>query len=314
MEQSITQLATPLRVLIVDDSRAIQAITRRTVAQCGFHPVEIQTASSGDEAMAIVSKQRIDLIITDWHMPQVSGLEMLQTLRQRGHRNVLVGFVTTERNPALMTEALQNGAAFIVHKPFEDAELIAKVRDKLRHVVKHRALPPEPLASPAENVDPVPFAAMQYALSRKLGNIPFRLVQHEKLTAARMAPSNLLGLYSLSGKKGVYAIGLMDFNAVCLIGGGSARLAPTDVRAALQQDTPDGLLLDKARDFLSGLAETIQKTVKAPSALSLTQSNMVKGSVGRLTEVIEQGENRSDFRLSIPGYGEGRVAFFLLTA
>ena len=61
----VKHLETPLRFLIVDDSRAIQAIIRRTISQCGYEPLEFQTASSGSEGLELLQHYKPDLVVTD---------------------------------------------------------------------------------------------------------------------------------------------------------------------------------------------------------------------------------------------------------
>jgi CheY-like chemotaxis protein len=323
-------LKKPLKFLVVDDSRAIQAIVRRAIQHCGFEPLEIRTALDGEQALDIMESFVPDLIITDWHMPKVSGLEMLQALRQMGHKSVRVGFVTTERTPALLDQAISNGAMFIIHKPFNDAELaevvMASVQD-LAQPVDGVALtpPPEPAPAPApptevpaaiaEPAEPISEAVMQQQLQTYLGKIPFRLIAHDAMTSAKLTPTNLLGLFTAPGHKGVYAIGVLDTNAVCMIGGGAARKGPPEVRAAMETGQPDDTMLAKANEFFRLLAPALGESA-SPQALevSLAKASIVKNSFAKLAEVLLQTEQRSDFRLSIPGYGEGRMAFFVMSA
>src|SRR5689334_8946233 len=126
-EPVLNASATPYRFMVVDDSRAIQAIVSRVIAECGYPEVEIRRAADGEEALGLLPKFTPQLMITDWHMPRVSGLELLQTLRQLGQTHVKVGFVTTESRPAMLEQARTNGAAFIVNKPFRDNELIDQI-------------------------------------------------------------------------------------------------------------------------------------------------------------------------------------------
>jgi CheY-like chemotaxis protein len=326
MDTPIIQLSKALRILIVDDSRAIQAIIKRAIGHCGYAPIEILSAADGELGIEVANQYSPDLIITDWHMPKVTGLEMLQIIRQRGHRTVRVGFVTTERTPSMLNEAKLNGAAFILNKPFDDAELIATVQENVKDIVRERQI--DAVASKAldadksqdsdadtqESDDPVPYADMQIALTTKLGNLPFRLIPKEKLSTDTMTPNNLLGLYSATDRKGVYGIGVMDANAVCIVGGGSARKTPLEVRAAMANGEPDKLMLSKAHEFLNAMAQTMTKTALDDAGdVSLAKASIVKNTFSKLAEVVSQVSHRSDFRLSIPGYGEGRMAFFLLS-
>lgn len=312
------QLSAPLKFLIVDDSRAIQAIIRRAVMKCGFEPIEIKTALDGEQALDIIEQFVPDLIITDWHMPKVSGLELVQALRQMGHKSVRVGFVTTEKNAAMLDQAISNGALFILHKPFDDQELtevvMASVKDLAKLVHSESTAEPAP-PSPAE-VDPGPVAetALQHQLQALLGNLPFRLIAGDKLTQDRLTPNNLLGLYGCSTIKGAYAVGVLDANAVCMVGGGAARKGPPEVRAAMDSGQPTGAILEQATEFLHAMARSLTQTSgQAGATVSLVRSSMVKSNFAKLMEILAQTGRRSDFRVSIPGYGEGRMAFFLVT-
>nr|WP_315463202.1 response regulator [uncultured Rhodoferax sp.] len=323
------QLPSALRFLVVDDSRAIQAIIRRAVQNCGYTPIEIETAMDGEQALDLIETFKPDLVITDWHMPKVSGLEMVQALRQLGHQDVRVGFVTTERTPALLEEAVSNGALFILHKPFNDAELVAVVANAVKDLVgaahpqagAGMGEPGEAAAlDPASGVrpragEPINHTAMQKLLLNHLGSIPFRLIPHEPMTVAALTPNNLLGLYAAPERKGVYAIGIMDANAVCMVGGGASRMSPQEVRAAIASGQPGTAMMERAHAFMKELAQSLNETAAAPvTAVSLAKASVVKNTFAKLTEVLAQPGQRSDFRLAIPGYGEGRMAFFVMAS
>lgn len=316
MKATPIPLLKPLKFLVVDDSRAIQAIIRRAIFKCGYEPIEVKTAMDGEQALDLIETFVPDLVITDWHMPKVSGLEMVQALRQMGHKNVRVGFVTTEKTPAMLDQAISNGAMFILHKPFDDAELAAAVISSVKDLAKHVLA--EPVPPLKADVEPVTQAALQEQLQTLLGKIPFRLIPREPMTTGKLTLNNLLGLYVASGHKGVYAIGVMDSNAVCMVGGGMARKAPPDVRAVMESGQPEEAMLTKANEFLRAAAQclTASAAAAAPTApiiVSLAKASIVKNTFAKLAEVLAQTERRSDFRISIPGYGEGRMAFFVMS-
>jgi CheY-like chemotaxis protein len=316
MPPETIQLTSPLRFLIVDDSRAIQAIIRRAIHHCGYAPIEIETALDGEQALDVIETFLPHLVITDWHMPKVSGLEMVQALRQMGHHTMRVGFVTTEKSPALLAEAMSNGALFILHKPFNDAELVEAVTASVLDVIKANG-PQAALGAATGKASgiPVPCGAMQVQLSASMGAVPFRLVSDDRMTTDKLTPINLLGLYSLSDRKGVFGIGVMDANAVCIVGGGMARQNPSAVRAAMAAGQPTDTMLTNAQDFMRSTATCLsESSAEAPASVSLAKASIVKSSFGKLPEILSQASNRSDFRVSVPGYGEGRFAFFVVAA
>lgn len=306
-------LQQPLKFLVVDDSRAIQAIVRRAILKCGYEPLEVRTALDGEQALEMMDNYVPDLVVTDWHMPKVSGLELLQAMRQMGHNKVRVGFVTTEKTPALLDQAISSGAMFILPKPFDDAELVAVVTAAVKDLVTPQVVPSAPAAQTPVLDGPVTAQALQQQLSAHLGKIPFRLIAHERMTMEQLTPSNLLGLYVASGRKGVYGIGVLDANAVCMIGGGGARMAPPEVRAAMASGQPSETMLARANDFLGLVGQCLTQTVAGEAAsVTLAKASVVKNTFAKLAEVMVQSGSRSDFRIAIPGYGEGRLAFFVV--
>ncbi|MFY8042996.1 MAG: hypothetical protein ACOVOD_08720, partial [Rhodoferax sp.] len=160
---------------------------------------------------------------------------------------------------------------------------------------------------------PVSHSAMQLLLMDRLGNLPFRLIPHERMSIDKLTTNNLLGLYASKDRKGVYAIGVMDSNAVCMVGGGAARKSPTEVRAVMATGQPDEVMMEKAHDFLRSAAASMTESAgDAAIQVTLAKASVVKNSFAKLAEVLAQPGHRSDFRLSIPGYGEGRMAFFVM--
>lgn len=342
MESHPLHLNAPLKFLIVDDSRAMQAIIRRAILNCGYEPVDIVTAIDGQAALDLVEQFAPHLVITDWHMPKVSGLELLQALRQMGHQQVRVGFVTTEKNPALLNEARVNGALFTLNKPFADPELVQAVTAAVEDIIREQqgaagglsmatsptatphteepattsAVEPaqatESPAVPAAPSEPIPAAALQALLSECLGQIPFRLIPHERMTLDKLTPNNFLGLYTTSSGKGIYAIGILDTHAICMVGGGMSRRPPTEVRPAMASGKPDEAMLGKVHEFAKRSAHCLTATAPVGTEVTLAKTSIVKSSFAKLAEVLAQPHHRSDFRLAIPGYGEGRLAFFVM--
>jgi two-component system chemotaxis response regulator CheY len=106
-----------MKILIVDDSKAMRMIVRRTLRQAGFGDHAVTEANNGKEALENVRQSVPDLILSDWNMPEMSGIELLNNLRAEGI-SVKFGFVTTERTPEMRVRAAEAGASFLIVKPF----------------------------------------------------------------------------------------------------------------------------------------------------------------------------------------------------
>lgn len=95
----------------------MRMIVKRTLRQAGFDGLSITEAGDGAEALAQIRKSAPELVLCDWNMPNMSGLELLRALRAE-NVPVKFGFVTTEGSAEMRALAKQNGAQFLIAKPF----------------------------------------------------------------------------------------------------------------------------------------------------------------------------------------------------
>lgn len=105
-----------LRVLIADDSRVMRQIVIRTLRQAGYD-WDVREAADGVEALAAVQADEPDLVLSDWNMPNMTGIELLHALRAEGFETPF-GFVTSEGSSEMRQMAEAAGALFLIAKPF----------------------------------------------------------------------------------------------------------------------------------------------------------------------------------------------------
>jgi len=106
-----------MNVLLVDDSRVMRQLVRRTLRHAGFAFERVEEAGDGQEALKVLSSFSPDLVLSDWNMPNMGGFELLQTMRSQGMKTPL-GFVTSESTPEMRAKATGAGAKFLLTKPF----------------------------------------------------------------------------------------------------------------------------------------------------------------------------------------------------
>jgi two-component system chemotaxis response regulator CheY len=106
-----------MRILIVDDSRAMRMIITRTLRQAGFEGHDLVEACNGVEALKVIQEATPDLVLADWNMPEMSGIDLLNELK-KANIEVAFGFVTSEATQEMQDLAAEAGAQFFVTKPF----------------------------------------------------------------------------------------------------------------------------------------------------------------------------------------------------
>ncbi|MCZ2811003.1 MULTISPECIES: response regulator [unclassified Modestobacter] len=108
-----------MKILVTDDSRVMRQIVIRTLRQAGYDDHDIVEAVDGRDAFDKVGSEKPDLVLSDWNMPEMTGIECLEALRASGSQ-VPFGFVTSEGSPEMREKAANAGALFLIAKPFNE--------------------------------------------------------------------------------------------------------------------------------------------------------------------------------------------------
>ena len=106
-----------MKILIVDDSKAMRLIVKRILRQTDIGEHNTVEAVNGQEGLKQVEAENPDLVISDWNMPEMNGIDFLKAVRESGN-NVKFGFVTTEGSAKMRDMASEAGANFLIAKPF----------------------------------------------------------------------------------------------------------------------------------------------------------------------------------------------------
>lgn len=110
-----------MKVLIADDSKAMRQVIGHMLRQAGYGGLKVVEAVDGVEALQKTFNEAPDLVLSDWNMPNKTGIVFLQELRAAGN-NVPFGFVTAEVSPEMHLLATNSGATFLIGEPFMPAD------------------------------------------------------------------------------------------------------------------------------------------------------------------------------------------------
>lgn len=298
-----------MKFLIVDDSRAMQVIVQRLLEKAGYSDVEFKSASSGMEALEIMTRWHPDLVITDWHMPGMSGLELLQTLNQLGNKGTKVGFVTTETGPKQVEQAMQNGASFVVHKPCKEEELRQAVISTLQNATDCEESVSESAGTASGSKLRLPDSdEFKHLLATHVSpRLLLTAVPPVPLERARLP--FVLGAFASQNSKAVRAICLLDLDAACILGGTMAGLDNKEVKRAIAAKTVNKNMFDHCNALLQQVGIYIKST--SGSGLVLTSQHLVPKPFERLYSLSNTSYARQDFEIAIAGQGHGVVTLLL---
>ncbi len=161
-------------VLVVDDEADLLTLVRYNLERDGF---EVGEAVDGEEAMTMIAERRPDLVLLDWMLPRLSGIEVCRRIRRSAQtQNLPIIMLTARGEENDRVRGLDYGADDYVVKPFSPSELVARVRAVLRRL------------RPAFEAEIIQFADVtmdlaEYRVTRggdtvRLAPTEFRLLRH----------------------------------------------------------------------------------------------------------------------------------------
>lgn len=125
-------------ILVVDDDAVSRKKLCRIFQRLGFE--QVKEAERGDEALTMLKEQPVDLVMADWHMPGLNGLDLLKAIRaDENLRETSVYLVTVEGRQAQIVEAVQAKTTGYIMKPFSQES----IKEKLGHLIPPKFQPVE---------------------------------------------------------------------------------------------------------------------------------------------------------------------------
>ena len=118
------------KVMVVDDSSLMRQIIKNNLKQLGFENSNLLDAEDGEEALKKIGEGEVDLVISDWNMPRMTGVDFLRAVRSDDALKELPFLmVTSEADKEKTMEAVQAGVNQYIVKPFNANQLAEKIRE-----------------------------------------------------------------------------------------------------------------------------------------------------------------------------------------
>lgn len=118
----------PIDILVVDDSAVMRKIIIKAIKDGIFSDASITEASDGADGLKVFDPNKMDLVLADWNMPNLNGLEFVKKVREiKTSKKIVIIMITTEGSAAKMEEAMNNEVDNYITKPFTSAQLEQKI-------------------------------------------------------------------------------------------------------------------------------------------------------------------------------------------
>ena len=118
------------KVMVVDDSSVMRQIIKNNLKQLGFEHTNLLDAEDGEQALKKIGEAGVDLVVSDWNMPKMTGIDLLKAVRCDGELKELPFLmVTSEADRDKIMEAVQAGVNQYIVKPFNASQLEEKIKE-----------------------------------------------------------------------------------------------------------------------------------------------------------------------------------------
>ena len=294
-------------IMVVDDSKAMRMIVKRTLRQAGFSDLKITEAGNGAEALIQLRSEVPDLILCDWNMPTMNGIDLLRAINKEAIQ-VKFGFVTSEAGAEMKSLAFGEGALFLIGKPFT-AEKFKKILDAV--LLGKGELPDEevsraPVAlsgSEGDNQIPAP-----KHIDRLLANVLTKRPKVKKGKPIDMDMASISVAVYNRRDGSVGAITVLDIEGAACLGATLTGMPAVMVNESVQADEMDPPLLDAFRE-VANITASLYIDAGGPHVKLTEVYSAPKDPPAEILAMMAKPDRETHLELVFDGYGTGAVTF-----
>ena len=286
--------------MIVDDSRVMRQLVRRSLRQAGYKAKNTLEAENGLDALRqLTDGAKPDLILSDWNMPEMSGIDFLRAMNEQ-KIDIPLGFVTSESTPDMRAMAIGEGARFLLTKPFTSADV--------RHAMEAAGYKPE---GKLRDTTRVTIGSQSFG-SELITKLLDHLVNQQIMTRPGPAfPSTMVPAVSCTwvddNDQLVYG-GLCEMSLAAALGA-AIGLRPA---SAVPGMISDGTIPEELRADCREVFNVLSRAFTDAGSQHVRLHEIAFAPDPQIQAVIDLNANaagRQDFKISVGSHGSGRLAF-----
>ncbi|MFK7931378.1 MAG: response regulator [Myxococcota bacterium] len=282
-----------MNVVIADDSRAMRMIVRKTIREAGYGHADIREAEDGAIALELIRTWSPDLLMTDWNMPNMGGLELLQALQKDGFGGAS-GVVSSAATVEMRSAANEAGARFVIQKPFTahsfQQALMSVGFKPANGVISGGATK----GAFTVNVDGIR-GSLAGVYKR-----PLEISESEPMDV-RNPGLSAFAVYELNGNAQGFVI--MELPLAASLAGGLSLIPPARVEAAVKSGALEGELLGNLNEAFNLMCRATGAGGKAATLKKVE----IGTEIPLFLRALSRKCRRCDVRITVPGYSAGRL-------
>lgn len=292
-----------MKVLIVDDSPATLEIVRRGLERFQYRRLLVRKAQSAKEALKVIGSWHPDIVLTDWHMPDISGLALVKAIKHK-KLDITMAMVTTVDDEEQIKLAMEYGAAFVLSKPFADDDLHLKMQPLVE--AAEQSIKTRQIHALHKGV-PLPQVAQLEKLMNKHIDPELRLDQVHPLEFDADNLPCVMVAYEDPKIQKVRAVGVLDIYALCVIVASTGNLSKPEAMQVIHNHKVNEEILSACKSALNSTSYAFLDIMTRRS-LKVKTLQFVEKPFPKLRQLYQTAANmRIDLCCQRPGMAQGKI-------
>ena len=293
-----------MKILIVDDSKATLEIVRRALEKFGYRRLSIQKEDSAVSALNRVKEWQPEIVLTDWHMPDMTGLTLIQEIKKLD-LGTKMGMITTVDDQVQINQAKSAGASFVLSKPFVDKDLHRKLLplvqgaeesertlENINDVQKELALPK--------------LVQLERLMKREIGSrLSLSNIRKQSFDESKIPC--LLAMYEDGDTQRTRAVAILDIYAICILSRSNSKITKDDLQQAIHSKLVSKDILDTCHKVLDKSALAFLDSSSRKS-LRLKSVSFIPSAFEKLEALYsKEQDKRVDFSCQFEDLAQGKI-------
>jgi len=293
-----------VKILIVDDSIATLEIVKRSLKTFGYRRLSIKKTSSANEALKLVDEWQPEIVLTDWYMPEMTGLTLIAKLH-KSYPEIKLAMITTVDDEQMISDATSAGASFVLSKPFEDEELHHKLLPLVQGAEESELLL-EAESSVQKELALPKLSQLTKLLKKEIGDqVTISNIQLQKFDESKIPC--LMAVYEDAETQRLKAVALLDIYAVCVFARSSNKVTADDIQQAIHSKVVSKQVLDGCHRVLERSSIAFLDSHSRKS-LRLKSVSFIPKAFEKLQLLYEKdAETRVDFSCQVSDMAQGKI-------
>mgnify|MGYP000011737404 CR=1 FL=1 len=293
-----------LRILVVDDSKATLEIVRRSLEGFGYRHLSIKKTNNPIDALSIIGQWQPHILLTDWNMPELSGIALIKAIRKK-QLKTQIGMITTIDDAKQLEQAQKAGADFVLSKPFDDQELYEKLLPLVQGAEQSEIILDE-IEELSEGLALPNLAQLEKSLVKLTSNeLTINTIKAQVFDESKLPC--IMAVFEDCETQKVRSVALLDIYAACTLAKSNPNVTNGHIERVIKTKRPSKYVMETSQQILQKVAVAFLDH-QSRKSLRLKSTNFIDQSFPKLESLYKTPANRRlDISIQIPPLAQGRV-------